>query len=191
MTDNSSSPSATRDGSLVTEDPLFYYIHVSAGTVHVQRKRVLRATDNPLSSHEETILLLCKSALEPVFGLADLDFQRLNSGDYRALDGDHQWVFDIVKAHRETTRAETPQKPIAYGIQASDGSLFDKIAPCSYSLFNERMADMQEEPWVKCGRAKIVPLFLASVPSATLERTALLAFCDAFDNRGETTSLKE
>jgi hypothetical protein len=90
---------ATLDGSLVTEDPLFYYIHVSAGTVHVQRKRAIRATDNPLQLHEETIILLCKAALEKTdqTGEAARAAQAGGAVSAASLSPD------------QTTRSETPQ----------------------------------------------------------------------------------
>lgn len=48
----------------ITEDPLFFYIEYAPGALYVQRKQPLRATDNPLETHEEIIASLCKAALD-------------------------------------------------------------------------------------------------------------------------------
>ena len=47
--------------TIVTEDPLFFYVHDSDSSVIVQRKQPLKNTDNPLSLDERTILFLCRA----------------------------------------------------------------------------------------------------------------------------------
>lgn len=52
--------------------------------------------------------------------------------------------------------------PVAYVIQAtSDGSIRDEIAPVGYTMFDRRLAALKDDPWVKNGGAKVVPLYLA------------------------------
>lgn len=61
-------------------------------------------------------------------------------------------------------------EPVAWAMRTkSDGSFFSEIVPVGYSMFNDRMEKLRAEPWVKCGRAEIVPLYAAPITaSATL-----------------------
>ena len=46
---------------IVTDDPLFYYVRLTGDSMYCQRKQPLRASDDPLTSAEEIIILLCKT----------------------------------------------------------------------------------------------------------------------------------
>lgn len=50
--------------------------------------------------------------------------------------------------------------PVAYVMQASDGSIGNKIAPVGWATFEAQLALLKSEPWVISGEAQIVPLYL-------------------------------
>ena len=56
-----------------------------------------------------------------------------------------------------------PVEPVAWVVQADkDGSIGSKIAPVNYAMFKDNLAKLHEEPWVKNGAAKVVPLYSQS-----------------------------
>lgn len=107
----------------------------------------------------------------------------------------------LLKKHNRVTReeviaawriavasvpSETAQKPVAYVVQSdSDGSIGSTIAPCNYAMFADRLEELKDEPWVKNGIAKIVPLYLApvSAPSAIVEKSEEVQQLRAFAKR--------
>lgn len=54
----------------------------------------------------------------------------------------------------------TDTTPVAYGVQADDGSIGNKIAPVGWATFEAQLNMLKAEPWVVAGKAKIVPLYL-------------------------------
>lgn len=61
----------------------------------------------------------------------------------------------------------------------------DKIARLRHHFAKDRW-----EPWISDGISALCDLATSAL-SETKERVALREFCTAFENRGETTSLKE
>jgi hypothetical protein len=51
-------------------------------------------------------------------------------------------------------------EPVAYVVQTiGDDSIGDTIAPVRYLMFKERLAKLQDDPWVKAGKAVVAPLY--------------------------------
>lgn len=54
-------------------------------------------------------------------------------------------------------------EPVAYAWRSlSDGSIGDRIAPTGFVMFEKKMEELRNDPWVKNGAAEIVPLYLRS-----------------------------
>ena len=60
-----------------------------------------------------------------------------------------------------------PAEPVAYGIRVlSDNSYSQQIVPVGYRMFDRLMEAMRNEPCVRNGTARIVPLYAAPVAIA-------------------------
>lgn len=84
---------------------------------------------------------------------------------------DKHHALQVIDWLRE--RISTPSssaEPVAYAVRTkSDGSFFSEIAPVGYTMFNDRLAELKDQPWVKCGRAEIVPLYEAPVSATAIK----------------------
>lgn len=97
---------------------------------------------------------------------------RRHEGNNSVIDlaGNRLYASDL-KTVLAPAASETAQKPVAYVVQSdSDGSIGSTIAPCNYAMFAHRLEELKNEPWVKNGIAKIVPLYLAPVSAASAIR---------------------
>jgi hypothetical protein len=62
----------------------------------------------------------------------------------------------------ELAQARKDAQPVAWVMQSiRDGSISGEIAPTGWATFNERLAQLKNNPWVLNGVAKMVPLYLS------------------------------
>lgn len=67
-------------------------------------------------------------------------------------------------------------KPVCYAIKSNgDGSLGNTIAVCNWITFDKELKKLSDGPWVKKGKAKIVPLYEISEIEAQIRRAIDLA----------------
>lgn len=68
----------------------------------------------------------------------------------------HIATLRAVLAHPEKLMGE----PVAYVVRnKTDGSIGSSIAPTGYSLFASLLSKLNDDPWVKIGKAEIAPLY--------------------------------
>ena len=80
----------------------------------------------------------------------------------------------VIAAHDERLRQ---QEPVAYGMQnVRDGGFADTIAPTSWTTHELILERFKNEPWVKNGLNKIMPLYAAPMPKPTVSQQE--AFCE-------------